>query len=147
MAITAHDDQVGARVGRVGQEHVGDVNVIDEKSLRVGLNPMPGQMPGQHSAREMGVLVLFFPDRDDLHMVGERQDRQGVGDSSRRRRTAVLPIRTLPMAGRVRIYGTRTRGRPEPKRHASTMSEVSTPFGSGCGRTTASKQRANWLKE
>ena len=83
MAVSAHDDEIGPRIGRVGQDGAGHVGAARDDAPEVDLEPVPRQMLGHVGARQLVALRPLGRHHDDVDRLGAPQERHGVGDRAR----------------------------------------------------------------
>jgi hypothetical protein len=88
MAVTAHHHEIGAAVGGMGEEHVGDIDIAARDALDIDLQAMTGEMPAHIDALDL-VLLAGLGDDDDLDLSGFHQERHGIADGARGRAAAV----------------------------------------------------------
>src|SRR5262245_24404742 len=76
MAVSAHDDEVGGTVGRVGQHHVADVDIRGDQPLDLDIEIVAGEMfakIGSGQFVHFAASARYHNDFDKLSALKEGQ--------------------------------------------------------------------------
>ena len=70
MAVAAHDHEIGAAVGGVRQQRVGDVDIAAGNAVDVDLQSVPGEVLAHIGALDLVLFAAFIGDDDDFDASG-----------------------------------------------------------------------------
>src|SRR5215831_13727681 len=86
MAVSAHDDEVGGAIGRVGQHHVADVDIRGDQPLDLDIEIVAGEMfakIGSGQFIHFAASARYHNDFDKLSALKEGQRiRDGAGGAA-----------------------------------------------------------------
>jgi hypothetical protein len=89
VAVAAHHHEIGAAVGGVRQERVGDVDATARNTVDIDFQTVPGEVLADIGAFDLVLLAALIGDDDDFDAAGFHQQRQGIADGARRLAAAV----------------------------------------------------------
>ena len=70
VAVAAHDDEIGASIGGVREDHVGDIDVAKHRALDLNFEPVPRKVLRHIGAFDFILLAAFVADNDDFDLAG-----------------------------------------------------------------------------
>src|SRR5215472_18390650 len=82
MAVSAHDDEVGSAVRRIGQYHIADVDIPSDQALYLDIEIVARQMLAKIDSGQFVRLAAPGRHHDDFDELPVLQERQRIRDGA-----------------------------------------------------------------